>query len=1400
MKFFIYIFILSLSINFQAFSKYWKEIDNIPAPYNQNYWLDVFFYPTNSNYGWICGFNGRVIRTTNGGNTWVGSLVPNAYHLEHVHFPSLNIGYTSGPEGIWKSTDGGATWTNITPDDLFPDYWGCYFLDDDNGVLLGGGCIGGQSFYKTTDGGDSWTAFNANEPNSGLTDALLYPNGEGYASSSGIIWQTLDFGSSWSVFSRLGAKVWQEEISKFGISFLIPYSGYDCQGGGENGGAKFSIDNGLSWQDKNTGVSMFGSFMLSNFKGWACGDQDNVIYTSDGGFTWENKDCGLKYGNYDDMWFMDENNGWVVGAGVYKLAQSTYPISKDTILINNVCIGESMTDTIWINNNSFDRTTGRIIAPTSSSIHFLNTPNNFMIDPCAYYPVVINYTPQKDTTIQFNFNILVNEPASDQKNYVITVIMKTLVPTTYPQFSNIKIDSIRVGIDYSYDLKVFSESFDEYLVDYEKLSGSPNISISTKMPIKAFKNGNNLNFIIKTQDTGWVNARYRLKFDRCNFDTIIDIRAYAFSPIINSIYEINKTISCDNPILDTIEISNTGNDDLIITAYTSRPQNSVINVLGFINEKLPVNIKPKQSKKIVIEIQANALGFENYELLLINNDLTTIRGIKSPHKINLNVDYKKPIITTTKVIDFGEICPGHDVSLPIKLHNIGNMDGTVYIDRNLAEPFSFKFVGNPTSSIVRAEDSILSYIHFKSNLPGNYIDTIEFRTSPCNDNEKVIVMGKIIDTEIEIIPAMIDTMFRAGDTITVVVRMSAIERDVIIRKIYLNVPDADWYVNPKIVLPFAILKGQAAIFEVQFSTNKTSTLKTQLILENSSICDTLAFVNINLSTFSKFVTVGPNILDFGKNICKLDEKMQEIEIFNKGFINDTIVNISLDNNDFEILNLPQLPFELKVGDIYNLQVKYKPSAEGISNGKLKIETNSPGAQNFEINLQGSFFNSQINSNSTTIDFGYVESCQLNLIDSLIFSSIGLLNDTLDIINLPNDLFVEVNNSEKIIPIPSNSTNNLNFYLLTDRLEPGLNELKFSMQSRKCKQVFEITVLANLIKPRLLINPKPLDFGKMWIDEHKSMLLELNNGSNVDIFISKIEIDSDEFSYDGTPEFSIPANSLVNLPINFTANYEGKKQIPIIFHYNTKCQDSASGELLADVPKEEYGISLRIGNYISSPDSNFTISMILDSELKFLEPQKINFDLSFDRKLFFPQKILLKEGLNNADVSFNYSFGKLKIEVIGESAHDLFKNLGDIIFIKGAVLASVPDSTVLIFDKVEIDTPKDVDIDLINGSLKVVDFCHETAKFELQFIPSFNAKINSIVNENNLIFDISASKETEIEVKLTNLTGEIFPLGSFNIGTKEEKINSDISHLSNGIYFINFTNEYWSKTYKIIILK
>jgi len=441
-------------------NQFWKLQKSIPIQYSQHHWLDIYFLPSNPQYGWVCGMNGTIMWTTDQGNQWTPAAQKlKTDHIERIKFLDDKFGFCSGPAnqisqpGVYKSTNGGRNWIDITPIDLITRWqknsessWYADFRDQWNGILGAGECTGDSLiFYRTTDGGATWSSVMYRSPNSRLCDIKYIDDNLCYALAGDSLWKTTNGGVSWQTVSSTGNARHQEELSIIGSTFLIPYSGIKCQGTDENnGGIKISTDNGLTWTTKEFGTNMFGVFLTSSTKGWAVGDQESVYYTSDAGKNWEILNCGVTASDLDDIFFASDGSGWTCGLpGIYKLSPLERDITKDNISFKSTCIGETAYDTVWVVNRSFDKATvsKQLLTADESDLDIVSpTATQFTIPPCDSVRLIIEYHPQKKSVQTERWAIQFTNPPIQNHELVIIgeplyssaqVIFKETTDTAY---------------------------------------------------------------------------------------------------------------------------------------------------------------------------------------------------------------------------------------------------------------------------------------------------------------------------------------------------------------------------------------------------------------------------------------------------------------------------------------------------------------------------------------------------------------------------------------------------------------------------------------------------------------------------------------------------------------------------------------------------------------------------------------------------------------------------------------------------------------------------------------------------------------------------------------------------------------------------------------------------------
>lgn len=134
--------------------------------------------------------------------------------LSKMAFPSRNIGYAAGSRnGVYKTTNGGTTWTSINPfpalnenvGGAYTSYTAIFALDDNTVYVLGNifTTAGFKRLYKTTDGGATWTDISNNIntllPVGNMLNVIFHDQNNGYVVGSNVIFTTTNGGTSWSM-------------------------------------------------------------------------------------------------------------------------------------------------------------------------------------------------------------------------------------------------------------------------------------------------------------------------------------------------------------------------------------------------------------------------------------------------------------------------------------------------------------------------------------------------------------------------------------------------------------------------------------------------------------------------------------------------------------------------------------------------------------------------------------------------------------------------------------------------------------------------------------------------------------------------------------------------------------------------------------------------------------------------------------------------------------------------------------------------------------------------------------------------------------------------------------------------------------------------------------------------
>src|SRR4030095_6113266 len=277
----------------------------------------IWFFDQNTGFiiaGSASGFGGTIVKTTNGGLSWVSSYTTGTAAINTVWGTDAQTGYAAESNGkLLTTTDGGTSWVE-SANALFGQFmYDIIFLNSSTGFI----CGSQGKIYRTTNAGTSWDSVGSGQANWAIFQVKIVSASEIYAvGDPSFLYKSTDGGSSWqglpiTVSGPSITFVWYS-VDKVGSTLVMS---------GDYGIVAKSTDGGISWSSNSFLLStalMYDMQMLPGSpKVWVVGrpavsTTKEIFYSSDYGNNWVTYDLGIT-GDFFSISMVNQLTGYISG-------------------------------------------------------------------------------------------------------------------------------------------------------------------------------------------------------------------------------------------------------------------------------------------------------------------------------------------------------------------------------------------------------------------------------------------------------------------------------------------------------------------------------------------------------------------------------------------------------------------------------------------------------------------------------------------------------------------------------------------------------------------------------------------------------------------------------------------------------------------------------------------------------------------------------------------------------------------------------------------------------------------------------------------------------------------------------------------------------------------------------
>jgi len=351
---------------------HWEAIDN---NHNDDLW-DIHFI--NADSGWAVGNSGLILHTKDGGINWLQQNANTELDIKSVHFINSHTGWVTANEIIhtnpFNEADGwhgrifftnnsGQNWIEQDLPQTAGLIHSIFFLDHLNGWAVGvkndeisyfveTSCAA----YQTNDGGQTWVEKFNSDLDLVFTDVFFIDPQHGWivgfagnsSETGGSIFRTMNGGEAWQRIAE-NHTLWEVEF----LDTLRGYAVGSAYGSAWGPPVLRTENGGITWDkirmSEHNNSGLYGLALFSE-KVMAMGNGGYLVTSTD---PWG--ELGISSGehlfkqylindlyDFEDVFFIDQTQGWVVGK------KSLGPETWSQIILHTTDGGDS-----WIEQYSF---------------------------------------------------------------------------------------------------------------------------------------------------------------------------------------------------------------------------------------------------------------------------------------------------------------------------------------------------------------------------------------------------------------------------------------------------------------------------------------------------------------------------------------------------------------------------------------------------------------------------------------------------------------------------------------------------------------------------------------------------------------------------------------------------------------------------------------------------------------------------------------------------------------------------------------------------------------------------------------------------------------------------------------------------------------------------------------